>query len=234
MTLLNWELSPHGVVILSDTLSLMGESKLPRNFMTKIYPVPHLGGVITGTGLGEIVTRFFLAANGNTVARDLEHLSEFAPTQLRAIWNEFAGQIPSDATTTIYTFGLNEMGEFGGFAYRSTHDFEAEPLQHGIAAKPAPKMEQLEAVKSLEDLAKLAFTQQVDDRANSRPERVGIGGDLWLYVLSKTEHGSLSIVINNMGRMMNAEDDFELILAQLPANQGDPYSEALIAEALKD
>ncbi len=232
MTLLNWELSPDSVVILSDTLSLGSENKLPRNFMTKIYPVPHLGGVITGTGISTVVEQFFLAANGSTVAKDFEHLSEFARDILRAIWTEIEEQLPANATTTIYTYGLTHAGKFGGFAYRSTSDFCVEVLPHGMAAKPAPNLEVLAGVKSLSDLAKLSLQQQADDRALPRAERVGIGGDLWLYTLGRAEDGSLTMSTNRLARMLHYDSDWELMLAQLPANEGQPHAAMLVADAL--
>ena len=81
MTLLNWEMTPHHVVILSDTLCLSGEDKRPRSFMTKVYPAPHMGAVITGTGISKVVTDFYVRAVAEMIVNDVVHLSEFAPTR---------------------------------------------------------------------------------------------------------------------------------------------------------
>jgi len=228
-------MTPEHVVILSDTLSIAGDTKLPRSLMTKIYAAPHIGAVITGTGIGHFVTQFFLSVNERMVVTDVDHLSEFAPDTLRGMWSAVADQLPGEATTTIYTFGISAAeNQFAGFAYRSTNNFEAEPLQHGTAAKPAPTMEQLAAVGSLSDFAALAFLQQATDRSLPRRQRVGIGGELWLYILGKAEDGSLTININRATRMPHYDDDFELLLASLPENAGHPRSVAALMREMAD
>ncbi len=126
--------------------------------------------------------------------------------------------LPPDATATIYTFGLSlDDGEFTGFAYRSTSDFEAEQLQHGIGVKPAPESGMIGEINGLADFAKLAFSQQEEDRKLPRLKRVGIGGKLWMYTMLKDENGSLALRIESLGDMPYADDDHELILAQTPA-----------------
>lgn len=230
MTLLNWQMFPEHVAILSDTLSLSGDEKRPRTFMTKVYPVPHLGGVITGTGIGQLVTSFYMQVVAEMIVDDTEHLVEFAPEVLRSMWAEFGDKLPDGATTTIYTFGLSkESGEFIGFAYRSTNDFEAEELQHGTAAKPAPSMEELQAVEDLAGLGKLALKQQADDRALPRRKRVGIGGEMWLYLLTKSESGAVSFQIQHVTDFPHFAEDHDVMLAQLPQNKDHPLSTLVLA-----
>lgn len=225
MTLLNWEMTPDHVVILSDTLSLSGDNKRPRNFMTKVYPAPHLGAVITGTGISKVVTDFYVRAVAEMIVNDVVQLSEFAPDVLRSIWLELGNLLPPDGTATIYTFGLSlDDGEFAGFAYRSTSDFEAEQLQHGIGVKPAPESGVIGEINGLADFVKLAFSQQEADRKLPRLKRVGIGGELWLYTLLKDENCSLVLRVESLGDMAHAADDHEVMLAQLPQNAGHPLS----------
>jgi len=233
MTLLNWELAPDQVVIFSDTLSLQGHTKLPRSFMTKIYPVPHLNGIVTGTGIGQIVTSLFVALNDSMVVIDTVHLTKFAPAFLRDLWEQYEDELPDGATTTIYTFGLNDDGQFVGFAYRSTNDFTAEPLPYARGLKPAPTKEQMAGIETLGQLGGLAFQQQSDDRTRPRVERIGIGGDLWLYVLSKSEDGSLGLTISRAARLPHFEADYELMLAQLSSNAGNEVLAALLDEAME-
>ena len=225
MTLLNWEMAPDHVVILSDTLSLSSDSKRPRNFMTKVYPAPHLGAVITGTGIGKVVTDFYVRAVTEMIVNDVVHLSELAPDTLRSIWSELDNILPAGATATIYTFGISrDDGEFTGFAYRSTSDFQAEQLKHGIGVKPAPQSGVVGEVSDLSDFVKLAFSQQEADRELPRPKRVGIGGELWMYTMLKAENGSLNLRIESLGNMAHAVEDHEVMLAQLPQNVGHPLS----------
>jgi len=224
MTLLNWELTPEGVTILSDTLSL-NDTHRPRTFLTKVYPAPHLDAVVTGTGLSEIVTRFYFHVSGQAIANDIDHLMEYAPNILRGIWLEFADKIPEGATTTVYMFGISrQSGKFVGYALRSTADFNAELLPHGIAAKPAPALEELQTVVDIRSFVDLALRQQEHDRALRRQERLGIGGDLWFYSLNKSEDGSLALAMARVMRLPHYDDDHELMLAQLPQNANHPRS----------
>ena len=79
-------------------------------------------------------------------------------------------------------------------------------------------------INGLADFAKLAFSQQEEDRKLPRLKRVGIGGKLWMYTMLKDENGSLALRIESLGDMPYADDDHELILAQLPQNAGHPLS----------
>ncbi len=230
MTLLNWELKPDQVLIFSDTLCLDGEDHRARGFVTKVYPAAHIGAVITGTGSVEVVTQFFIRAL-NCVANDLVHLSEYAPGILREIWKEYQDLFPGGSTTTtIYTFGLSKVdGRFTGFAYRSTADFEAEQLPTGMAIKPATALEEAKVADSLEALIGVARKQQEHDRGLPRMERVGIGGELWLYILEKSKSGAASIHIHCIEQMKHYDKDREISLAKLPANAQHPRAADALA-----
>lgn len=231
MTLLNWEMTPDYVLILSDTLSLDWDDRRARSFTTKVYPVPHIGGVLTGTGLAPVVTQFFLDVNGNMVVTDVVHLAQFAPERLQQLWNEYKTRgLSEEATVTIYTFGLaEEGGQFTGYAYRSTNGFQAEKLQPGKAMKPGTNtsMEDLQTVDGLESFVALTRKQQAQDRDTPREKRVGIGGDLWMYLLGKSEQGKLTTRIERLERMEHYESDCDIMLAKL--NPGHPRSQMILA-----
>ena len=227
MTLLNWFMDPDQVLLLSDTLSLQASDKRPKSFMTKVFTTPHIGALITGTGSIEVVTRFYLHVISGMIVEDVVQLSNFAPESLRAIWQDVADQMPAGATTTVYTFGLTDEG-FVGFAYRSTSNFEAEEIQHGTAAKPAPEIAKLGAIYSLQDFVALAREQQADDRALPRLDRVGIGGDLWMYRMTKSESGMFSLKVEHLEQLAHYDDDHSVMLARLPQNEGHPDSTAIL------
>ena len=150
---------------------------------------------------------------------------EYAPDILRGIWSGFAEQIPEGATTTVYMFGISrQSGKFVGYALRSTTNFNAELLSHGVAAKPAPTLEELQTVVDIRSFIDLALRQQEHDRALPRQERLGIGGDLWVYSLSKSENGSLALAMVQAMRLPHYDGDHELMLAQLPQNAKHPRS----------
>lgn len=230
MTLLNWELKPDQVLIFSDTLCLDGEDRRARGFLTKVYPTPHIGAVITGTGSPDVVTHFFIRVL-NCVVKDVVHLSAFAPEMLRELWKEHQKLFPQDpSTTTIYTFGLSEDDEqFTGYAYRSTANFEAEQMAHGLAIKPGTALEEANAADSLEALISVARKQQEHDRALPRMERVGIGGELWLYILEKSKSGAVSIHIHRLEQMEHHAKDREMSLAKLPVNANHPFAASTLA-----
>lgn len=231
MTLLNWEMTPDGLLILSDTLVLAGEERRPRNFMTKVYPVSHLNAVVAGTGIGSMVTSFFVHVASEMLVNDVVHVTEFAPTSLRSMWEQLSDQLLETATTTLYMFGIAaETGQFAGFAYRSTNDFAAEPLSYGMAFKPAPTNGEFPTIESLSDFAKYALVQQADDRALPRKQRIGIGGHLWMYSFEKDNDGALMTRVQRLIRLPHYGEDHELMLALLPENEGHPYSELILAQ----
>jgi len=230
MTLLNWEMTAEQVILFTDTLSLDGQDHRARSFTTKVFPAPHIGAVIAGTGVGQIVTRFYLNVVGGLVVNDVVHLSEFAPAMLKQDWEQTRSQLPDGATTTVYTFGLSAKdGEFTGYAYRSTADFSPERLQHGMAMKPPTTVEDLQAIASLAGFVAISKKQQAQDREPSRGKRVGIGGELWLYLLRKSESSALSLQIERIERMLHYDQDREIMLAKLPQNAGHLLSLVALA-----
>lgn len=231
MTILNWELKPEHVLLLTDTLSLDPADRRALTFTTKIFPAPHIGAVIAGTGIGPVITQFYLRAIG-MVVRDVSHLAEFAQDTLQEIWKEgdALGMLPEGTTTTIYTFGLSEEeGEFKAYAYRSTAQFQPEQLPHGLVMKPQTTMQDLEAVDSLEAFVALTRKQQTQDRESPREKRIGIGGDLWMYLLEKSQAGALAMRIERLERMQHYDLDREVILAKLPQNANHPRTRSILA-----
>ncbi|MBS0220374.1 MAG: hypothetical protein JSR91_06490 [Proteobacteria bacterium] len=229
MTLLNWEMTAEQVILFTDTLSLDGQDRRARSFTTKVFPAPHIGAVIAGTGVAQIVTRFYLNIV-DLVVNDVVHLSKFAPAMLKQDWEQTKSQLPDGATTTVYTFGLSAKdGTFTGYAYRSTADFAAECLHHGRVMKPPTTIEDLQAIDSLPAFVAISKKQQAQDRELPRVKRVGIGGDLWLYFLRKSESGALSLQVERMERMPHYNQDRKIMLAKLPENASHPHALAALA-----
>lgn len=59
MTALNFILDPKYVIITTDTLISRSEDKQPSNYASKIFPLPHIKGVLCGTGVFEIIFEWF-------------------------------------------------------------------------------------------------------------------------------------------------------------------------------
>ena len=79
MTSLNVMLSNEAVYISIDTLISDPEDMLPVLHTTKLYPVPHWNGVICGPGIMNFIVGWYAYALTSVLARDIEHLDEFAP-----------------------------------------------------------------------------------------------------------------------------------------------------------
>jgi hypothetical protein len=230
MTILNWQVSPEDVMIFSDTLCLYGEDKYPRNFITKIFPAPHLGTIIAGTGSAELLADFYFHTVGSMVLDDVVHLTEFAPELLRSLWSAKASH-KAVGTSTLYTFGLaKEDGNFKSYAYRSTENFDTELIPYGVGVKPALQSVQLKPIEEFEGFIELARQQQEVDRMLPRVERVGIGGDLWYYFMSKGERGAVRIECQRLLRLEHYDQDHEMMLVKLPQNQGTLRSTLILAQ----
>lgn len=228
MTLLNWELTPTSVTLISDTLALDGFDKRPIAMKTKVMVLPHLAGLIAGTGYTALVGTFWSRVCDSMVLRDIEHLDEFATDVLTEIWASVADRLPQ-GTTTIYTFGVNSDGEVTGYAYRSANGWESEALPYAYGIKPALELPADFEVDGVGGLLALAKSQQEQDRARPRMERVGIGGDLWIYRLSTGENGPIISMIR-AERMDHFENDWEIVLSKLPQNEDHPYSRMILAK----
>ncbi len=237
MTLLNWELTERSVLIFSDTLVIEGQSMLPGYFSTKVRLLPHLNMIVAGTGHQAVVSDFDVSVNESLVVRDIDHLSEFAPRMLQAIWQSARPLVQTiGGTSTIYTFGLSlSTSQMTGYAYRSMNNFVPEKLGVGRAGKPSDGVAGLiEKIGTIEDFVGMAMEQQTVDRAKKRTDRVGIGGELWAYAL-EVKHNPLSTAfsVQKLCDFPHRDADFELMIDRLPANAQNPESKARVEAALK-
>ena len=145
MTALNWELAPEHVIIMCDSLQLSGDDHRPLSMTTKVYPLPHLGLCIAGTGVQPVAERFWAHVNSRLICRNITHLNEFAPVILKEIWDDLLSECDgtssalSGLTGTVYCYGWSvDKASFVGYVYRSTSNYTSESMSYGIAVKPAP------------------------------------------------------------------------------------------------
>ena len=104
MTAFNFMLEPGRVCVAMDTLSIDPETKRPHKFVSEIFPVLHLRGLLCGTGIMQIILDWFVAIQGNAFVGDMVHLGRFTPDALRRIAAKYAAE--ARGTTTIYHFWL--------------------------------------------------------------------------------------------------------------------------------
>lgn len=233
MTLLNWSLHPQQVIVFSDTLALGGSDHHPGYFGNKVFMLPHLNALVAGTGAARVPEDFYLRVNSSLVVKDVLHLSEFAPRVLREVYERASAELGDIGTVTIYTWGLNrETGEFVGVKYLSGADFAAEQMQSGIALKPPPEAGFTTELNNIDSFIEMALVQQTEDRKKPRMERVGIGGDLIIYLLEPDGAGRAVTTIRTLQAFPGRDDDWEMILAGLPANKGTAFSREMFKRHL--
>lgn len=180
MTALNFLIEPQRVCIAMDTLSTESEAK-PHLFCSKIFLLPHLQGVMCGTGAFPIVIDWFVAIQSEILVRDIPHLDEFTPGFLRSIAAKHG--MANDVRATVYHFGYSQLaGEYRAFAYRSTNSFTSEPLVHGLGIKPPIDVEPFTELPA--GFIRLIYRQREQDRAAIAADQVGIGGEIQFLVMT--------------------------------------------------
>lgn len=194
MTSLLFTLEPERVCIAMDTLCLSidpdtGE-RTPRNYCSKLYLLPHLRGVICGTGITSLIASWHNCVQENTVARDITMLDSIAQATLPELVEQL--DLPKKPSTTIYHFGFwPAASEYIGLAYRSEHGFERDQLEHGLGVKPPDGIDLTEARELCQENGLPAVfidvmkRQKALDEARPPAEQLGIGGEVQFLVMTE-------------------------------------------------
>lgn len=220
MTALNFALADDGVFVVADTL-VTTETFQPGFFTSKVHPVPHLNGLICGTGSLGFILDWSRNVLEGMLAIDIAHLDQFAPARLRAI---HAGRPEKERrflTSTIYHLGFDDQEDrFVGFAYRSTADFESERLENGTRIKPA-----YEAPRQIQtfpdDFVEVCREQRTLQDQIEPEERVFIGGHVTAYMLqAHRADGRPPSVVTTISRPFEFEDFGQAYMACLDGLAG--------------
>jgi len=187
---LDFVLSPKEVIIATDTLSRTKDGK-SLNFVSKIFPLPHLKSVICGTGSLNLMVDWFSFVQRQVIGKDITILDKIAPTELKKIFNKY--EFDGEVTSTIYHFGYSKKeNRFIGLAYRSTNDFVSERLSDGIGIKPYGEeikdftLQQQTKDKGIVDsLIEIMKKQREIDESKKLEENVGIGGEIHFLILKE-------------------------------------------------
>jgi len=193
MTALNFLLEPERVVIFMDTLSLRTD-KTPFKYASKIFPLPHLRGVICGTGLLNTIMDWYTLVEGQVIGNIMDIPNKIAPSRLPEIHSKYNLNETIDAT--IYHFGFNPResgGRIRGFAFRSTNNFVLEELKDGYGIKPYDdetikyfweefKSSNGDLVKTYINVMKL---QKDKDDKDDPKKRIGIGGSIHMFYFDR-------------------------------------------------
>jgi hypothetical protein len=185
MTVLNFAITQDGVFVVMDTLVTCDNG--PAFFTSKATPVPHLNGLICGTGFQRFFHLWSLRVLGGIVSLDISHLDQYATENLREVWDELPDEQRRAGTSTIYHFGYDRCDdEFVGYAYRSTNDFESEQLPCGIATKP-PYLGNLPLVGFPDDFVEVCRAQRTEQDQIASEDRVYMGGQVTAYTMQRNQ-----------------------------------------------
>lgn len=226
MTALIYWLDENHFWLAMDTLARDVE-KRSLSFTSKIYPLPHISGVMAGTGLSNFVSDWSVLVQTSCVVRDIHHLDRYASEALIEIYKKYKDE--TEAGTTIYHFGFSRReNKFIGFAYRSEKNFKSEHLVYGMGIKPSPKdidsyMESIsssiDAIDTLDAIGRFCIKAleklREEDEAKPLTEQVGIGGEIILFFMNVEQ-----MVIKNIYRFENYEQLFKEMAARIEQELG--------------
>lgn len=175
------------VLVATDTLGTAPDgSGTPKCFTTKAFILPHLRMIIAGTGVGDFLGKWFIEITSHMVIKGIDNLDQHAPRILPTVWESQRKEysIPESMTTTVYHFGFSEeTGLIHTYVYRSTNNFMSEPLAYCTAVKP--DCTPIIPLQGVEDFRKMMDEQRAIQASRPKEERIYIGGEIQLYVLSK-------------------------------------------------
>ncbi|MFC0204478.1 hypothetical protein ACFFJC_09355 [Novosphingobium soli] len=185
MTALNFVLSEQAVYVVADTLVTYEHE--PAYFTTKVFAVPHWNGLICGRGSHGLILDWVMRAFGSTLAVDLAQVDAFAPDIMRDIHCSRPEEEQINCTTSIYHLAFDPVQDrFVGFAYRSTNDFNSEPLEYGIHLKPATQTDVPLGVFP-DDFVSLMKQQRKEQDELPNETRCFIGGQVLSWMLERVE-----------------------------------------------
>lgn len=196
MTALNFYLSKEAVCVVADTL--VTDVEQPAFFTTKVFPVPHLNGLLCGRGSLGLMLDWLTHLSGGMLAFNMMHADPFVPDALRRLYSERPLDEQANCTTSIYHLGFDPSdNEFCGFAYRSVNDFESEPLAYGIHIKPAIGIE-LDLHNFPADFIPLMRQQRIEQDQLPANERAFVGGQILSWMMLRLDRENADPIVQTV------------------------------------
>lgn len=218
VTALNAYLGSDGAIVLADTLATTADLQ-PVGFTSKIYPVLHLGAVISGRGSHDLISGYARHVMGVEPIRDFDDLVERTPGVLTLGAKILEGWWPGPST--VYLWGWSAAdGRFRGYAFSSRADFETRALPEGFMTAPglenadelAALLKNEDALVALADVMRAAHDEQAK---RSDDERCAIGGDIVACILSLNDAGAPLIQSSVVHRFSSWRRDYDSMVAYL-------------------
>lgn len=184
MTALNFILQEDSVYIATDSLVIDAQTKSPRMFQTKIYPLLHMDGVICGAGVMEFITQWYVHVQSQIVANNILELNKYSPTALRTLSMQM--NVPKEFSTTIFQFGFDKDEQrFRGFVYQSINNFEEIEVPYGPVIRPPVPYNFTD--DPIENFIKIISDQRELDLSEPQDARIGIGGEVHFFIMMSGE-----------------------------------------------
>lgn len=183
MTALVFALQSDQVCVAMDTLVVGADDRMPLAFQRKFLSVPDSDLLVAGTGHAGFVTGWFGYLQTLKCLGDVDNVGSIAPSVLKAS-ADAAGGLGS-ITTTIYHFGYSRAeGQYVGYAYRSTANFQPERLPYALGLKPQVPVLTTDNIQFPDFMIDIVVRQQQHDRSQPLQHQLGIGGEIDFVVLS--------------------------------------------------
>ena len=168
-------------------------------FCSKMFLVPHLRGMITGTGIRSLPFHWHAFVEQSTVARNIEDLDDAASRTLPEMARRCG--VDDTLTATVYHFGYSQTTNgFVARAFRSTEGFRTERLLVPSFGIKPPEGIELKAALGLCErdgieggmIAVMKMQKAIDD-AQPPNARLGIGGEIQFLVMTPDEFSMRTI-----------------------------------------
>jgi hypothetical protein len=184
LTVLNFTTSAKNAYIVTDSSFSHPDDMMPAGYCTKAYTLPHLEGIIAGTGVMDFIAEWFIRANTGFLIRDLVHMDEYATASLQELFEPHRLRMGASAVSTIYHFAYDRNERrVRTYVYRSTKNFVSEELPYGSALKPYVDMGDHAINVFPDDYLPVIEAQKAADLRKPLAERVGVGGHMVAYSL---------------------------------------------------
>lgn len=169
----------------------------PLTFASKVCLFPHLGLVVAGTGVRNVVEHWTGVLQRSVLTTDVVGLDSLSVACLPRLFDDvidsLAGgrELPeADRRTTLYHFGHSATDGMVGLKYSSRNGFASEPLpRECIAFTPHISPETLLAggkrLSTRAKLAKLVVLAKEHEDTLPKAQRLGIGGEIHVTTIAK-------------------------------------------------
>ena len=213
-TALNAVVRPDLITVVTDTLAVDLHARTPTKFSSKVLLLPHLQGVVCGTGSFNLLMDWFRIVEQQIVARDLPHAGRYAPPLLRQLASALVSthKTPDAGMGVVYHFGVcSRTNSCRAFGFDSERAFEPREYTDCLILRPA--FDSLPPPPTGDEDARHWFIRMVDAQralavGNETTRTYGIGGELHLTTIGK--HG---LSVQTIHRFDDYESDYAAMLA---------------------